>query len=58
MLMNEAVERLPILESSQQGRKAIGQVIQRKHYLMNNWQSRMVHLSQRSGLRNSILKHG
>jgi hypothetical protein len=57
MLTNKVVDVLPILESSQQGRKAVGLVIQRKHYLMNNSQSRMTRLSLHSGLRNLILEH-
>jgi hypothetical protein len=54
---DEAVDGFPILESSQQGRKAVGLIIHRKHYLMNNNKSRMTRLSQRSGLGNSILEH-
>jgi hypothetical protein len=36
VLTDEAVDGLPILESSKQGRKAVGLIVQRKHYLMNN----------------------
>jgi hypothetical protein len=57
MLTNKMVDGLPILESFQQDQKAVELVIQRKHYLMNNRQSRMTCLSLPSGLRNSILKH-
>jgi hypothetical protein len=57
VLADEAVDGFPILESSQQVKKAAWLIIQRKHHLMNSRQSHMTHLSQRSGLGNSILEH-
>jgi hypothetical protein len=56
--MDEAVDGFPILESSQQGRKAVGLVIQRKHCLMNDCKSRTACLGQHSGLGNPILEYG
>jgi hypothetical protein len=57
VLTDEAVDGFPILKPSQQGRKPVGLIIQRKHYLMNNRKSRTTCLIQRSGLGNSILEH-
>jgi hypothetical protein len=56
--MGEAVDGFPILKLAQQGRKAIGLVLQRKHCLMNNHKSRTACLSQRPSLGNSILEYG
>jgi hypothetical protein len=55
---DKAVDGFPILKSSQQGRKADGLVIQRKHCLTNDHKSRMACLCQRTGLGNPILEHG
>jgi hypothetical protein len=55
---DEAGDGFPILKSAQQGRKAIGLVIQRKHHLMKDCKSRTACLSQRSGLGNLILEYG
>jgi hypothetical protein len=57
VLTDEAVDGFPILESSQQVRKAVWLIIQRKHHLMNSSQCRMTRFNQRSGLGNSILEH-
>jgi hypothetical protein len=57
VLMDEAVDGFPVLESSQQVRKAARLIIQRKYYPMNGHQSRTTCLSQHSGLGNSILEH-
>jgi hypothetical protein len=57
VLADEAVDGFPILELSQQVRKAAWLIIHRKHHLMNSHQSRMTRLSQRSGLGNLILEH-
>jgi hypothetical protein len=54
----EAVDGFPILELAQQGRKAVGLVIQRKHCLMNDRKSRTACLSQRPSLGNPILEYG
>jgi hypothetical protein len=55
---DEAVDGFHILELAQQGRKAVGLVIQRKHCLMNDRKSRTACLSQHPGLGNPILEHG
>jgi hypothetical protein len=55
---DEVVDGFPILESAQQGRKAVGLIIQRKHFLMNDRKSRPACLSQRPGLANPILEYG
>jgi hypothetical protein len=54
---DEAVDGFPILELAQQGRKAVGLVIHRKHFLMNDRKSRMACLSQHPGLGNPILEY-
>jgi hypothetical protein len=58
VLANEMVDGFTILESSQQGRKAVGLVIQREHRLMNDCKSHAACLRQRSSLGNPILKNG
>jgi hypothetical protein len=58
MLADETVDSFTILGPSQQGRKAVSLVIQRKHRLMNDRKSRATCLRQCSGLGNSILKNG
>jgi hypothetical protein len=56
MFTDEAVDGFPIIESAQQGRKAVGLVVQRKHCLMNDHKGCMACLSQRPGLGNPILE--
>jgi hypothetical protein len=56
--MEEVVDGFPILESTQQGRKAIGLVIQRKHCLMNSHKSCTACLSQCPGLGDLALEYG
>jgi hypothetical protein len=58
VLADETVDGFTILESSQQGRKAVRLVIQRKHCLMNDCKGHAECLRQCSGLGNPILKYG
>jgi hypothetical protein len=55
---DELVDGFSILELTQQSRKAVGLVAQRKHCLVNDRKSGAAHLSQCPGLGDPILEYG
>jgi hypothetical protein len=55
---DEAVDGFSILESTQQSRKAIGLIVQRKHCLVNDRKSGVARISQCPGLGDPILEYG
>jgi hypothetical protein len=55
---DEAVDDFSILESTQESRKAVGLIVQRKHCLVNDRKSGAARLSQCPGLGDPILEYG
>jgi hypothetical protein len=55
---DEAIDGFSILESTQQSRKAIGLIVQRKNCLVNDRKSSAARLSQCPGLGDQILEYG